>query len=224
MRRLTLCIFTTLALLPASRVVADETSSFLVPTSSNNVWHVEWTTPSDGTPSAPAPRLFGVPPSLAQDSQGLHTAAVEHSEAYQTRAKIHKYASFATLPLFATELALGQSLYDGSGGDSKKGWHAAIGASIISLFAVNSVTGVWNMFGAEGRQEKQGRKLRLVHGLLMLAADAGFVATFATTPDGEGEHGGASFEDSKSTHRTIAITSIGLGTAGYLAMLFGNHH
>ena len=45
------------------------------------------------------------------DAQPLHPVAVEHSDAYQTRAKIHKYASFATLPLFGTELVLGQSLY-----------------------------------------------------------------------------------------------------------------
>ena len=43
----------------------------------------------------------------------LHAAAVQHSDAYQTRAKIHKYASYATLPLFAGELALGQSLFLG---------------------------------------------------------------------------------------------------------------
>ena len=48
--------------------------------------------------------------SLAQDPQPLHAAVVEHSDAYRTRAKIHKVASFATLPLFAAEVALGQSL------------------------------------------------------------------------------------------------------------------
>ena len=48
----------------------------------------------------------------------LHQMAIEHSDAYQMRAKIHKFASFVTLPLFAAEVALGQSL-DGSN-DSKK--------------------------------------------------------------------------------------------------------
>ncbi len=54
----------------------------------------------------------------------------------------------------------------------------------------------------------------------MLGADAGFFATFLTTPDAE--HGDFSeFNDSRSTHRTVAITSIALATAGYLTMLFG---
>src|SRR5579872_3739202 len=49
----------------------------------------------------------------AQDAgQPLHAAAVQHSDAYQTRAKIHKVASYATLPLFGAELLLGESLYN----------------------------------------------------------------------------------------------------------------
>jgi len=105
----------------------------------------------------------------------LHPAAVEHSRAFETRGKIHKYASFATLPLFGVELALGQSLYNGTGNtDAKKGAHAAVGAGIVGLFGVNTVTGVWNMFGDEGRRDKTGRTLRLVHGLLMMAGDVGF--------------------------------------------------
>jgi len=223
MRPLTLLFFMTLTVAPVSTARAAEgDSSFLVPASAKNPWQIEWTAPArPDTAAIPTLRLAIPPVTFAQDTQGLHAAAVEHSEAYQTRAKIHKYASFATLPLFATELALGQSLYDGNGSDTKKGLHAAVGAGLATLFAVNSVTGLWNMFGAEGRREKEGRKLRLVHGLLMLAADAGFVATFATAPESE-EDGSSSAYSGRSTHRAIAITSIGLGTAGYLIMLFGN--
>ena len=47
-------------------------------------------------------------------NQPVHAVAIEHSDAYQTRAKIHKYASFATMPLFAAELVLGQSLFNES--------------------------------------------------------------------------------------------------------------
>ena len=154
--------------------------------------------------------------------QGLHARAIQHSDAYLTRAKIHKYASFATLPLFATELALGQSLYNGTTTDSKRGLHAAVGAGIVGLFGVNTVTGVWNMFGTEGRQDRGGRTLRLVHGLLMLAADAGFVATEATAP---GEHEGRfgqSFQNNRSLHRSLAVASISIGTASYLLMLLGH--
>ena len=85
-------------------------------------WHIDWLSIGDQTTVVPARSLafVSVPPlqqgdaqPLQQDdAQPLHAAAIEHSNAYQTRAKIHKYSSFATLPLFAVEVALGQSLYN----------------------------------------------------------------------------------------------------------------
>jgi hypothetical protein len=190
-------------------------------------WRVSWATPDD--PSAPArPHPFRslafASALLPQDAQPVHAAAIEHSSAFRTRSKIHKYASFATLPLFATEVALGQSLYTAnSTTDAKRGAHAAVGAGITALFGVETVTGLWNMFGKEGRMDKEGRTRRLVHGLLMLAADIGFVATTASAPGHEGGRSGPSYADSRSTHRTLAIASISVGTAGYLVMLLGNH-
>jgi hypothetical protein len=49
--------------------------------------------------------------------------------------------------------------------------------------------------------------------------DAGFVATFASGPGGRNN---TNLEAEKQTHRTIALTSIGVATASYLIMLFGN--
>ena len=141
----------------------------------------------------------------------------EYSEAYRTRAKIHRIASFATLPLFAVEGILGQSLYDNPT-SGKRTAHLAVAAAIAGLFAVNTVTGVWNL--VEARKDPHGRTRRLAHGILMLAADAGFLATAATGPGHEHEEEG-SVEGSRSTHRAIAFTSIGLATAGYLIMLLG---
>jgi hypothetical protein len=155
------------------------------------------------------------------DPQPLHAAAIEHSDAYQTRAKIHKYASFATLPLFAVEAVLGQSLYNDPVTGGRKAAHIVIGTGIIGLFGVETVTGVWNLFG-EGWQEKNGRTLRLVHGLMMMAADVGFLATAATGPNDR--RGALTFSSDASTHRAIAFTSIGVGTASYLIMFFANHH
>lgn len=194
-----------------------------VPT--RNPWRIDWASSvGDDTVRSLAP-LRRSPISFQQpDEQPLHAAAVEHSDAYQMRAKIHKYASFATLPLFAAELALGQSLYNtpaNAGG--KRSAHAAVGAGIVGLFAVNTVTGAWNLFGSEGWNDKEGRTLRLVHGLLMMAADAGFVATSASGPNSEGRRGALTFETDKVTHRNIAIASISAGTAGYLLMLFASH-
>jgi hypothetical protein len=185
-------------------------------------WHIDWM--NAGRPVAPLTyRSFLLPADAVQQPAGqtLHPVAIEHSDAYQTRAKIHKYASFATLPLFATELWLGQSLFN-TPDDGKRGVHAAVGAGIIGLFGVNTVTGAWNLFG-EGRQDKEGRTLRLVHGLLMMAADGGFLATWATAPHHERLRTAPNFDSNRATHRNIAVASISVGTAGYLLMLFGNH-
>jgi len=183
-------------------------------------WQVNWLAGSE--PAAlPVPArsplvLAGV--SGHAPTQPLHAAAIEHSDAYLLRAKIHKIASFASLPLFATELILGQSLYNETDSSAKKDAHIIVGAGIGTLFITNTVTGAWNLFGTEGRRDTEGRKLRLVHGLLMMAADVGFVATTMAAPDGEG---GASSQD-RSRHRNLAIASISTGTVGYLVMLFGN--
>jgi hypothetical protein len=159
--------------------------------------------------------------SQQSDAQPLHAAAVEHSDAYRTRAKIHKIASFATLPLFAAEVALGQSIYNTAAVSSgNRSAHIAVGTGIIGLFAVNTVTGAWNMFG-EDRQESKGRSLRLVHALLMMAADAGFVATAVTGPHSNRREA-LTIPTGEATHRAIAFSSIGIGTTGYLVMLIGN--
>jgi hypothetical protein len=200
-------------LLMSSSAIAGETesSSALFPDKPSRSWQIDWSRP------ASPPATFHAIVSDATVAAADQTApprATEYSRAYQVRAKIHRYASFATLPLFATEIALGQSLY-GNPGESKKTAHAIVGASIGSLFAVNTVTGAMNLW--EARKDAVGRKRRLAHGLLMMAADAGFFATFLAAPESEeGE-----FTGSRSPHRTIAITSIGLATVGYLTMLFG---
>ena len=166
-------------------------------------------------------------PARAQDSPGddpqapstPRPVAVEYNDGYYTRAKIHKYASFATLPLFATEVALGQTVYNdpNARASASRNAHIAVGTAITGLFAVNTVTGVWNMW--ESRNDPVHHKLKLIHGILMLGADAGFVATFASGPGGRES---ATLDSQKQTHRTIALTSIGLATGSYLLMLFGN--
>jgi len=200
---------------------ASLSSKLLSDRPARDPWRLDWL--SAEQPSTPAipPISLKLPSALLEQDtpQPVHAVAVEHSDGYQTRAKIHKYASFATLPLFAAEVALGQSL-DGSR-DSKKGIHGAVGAGIVGLFAVNTVTGAWNLFG-EGRRDKEGRTLRLVHGLLMMAADAGFVATTLSAPSGH-RIGASTFDADRTKHRNLAIASVSVGTAGYLLMLFGNH-
>ena len=158
--------------------------------------------------------IVGTVPDPAAQTPAPRVAAVEYSDAYKTRAKIHKYASFATLPLFATEVAISQSLYSNAT-DGKRSAHIALGAALGGLFAVNTVTGAWNMWDA--RKDPNGRKRRLVHGVLMLAADAGFALTPAVAPNRDS----LNYFNQRSTHRAVALTSIGIATAGYLTMIIG---
>lgn len=154
---------------------------------------------------------------LALGAQGQRPVAIEYSDAHELRAKIHKYASWATLPLMATEFALGEKLYNDTNSetDSLRGVHGAVGAGLITLFGVNSVTGVWNLLESN---QAPGHTKRLVHGIIMLAAEGGFVAAAATAP-GHSRNPVAPINTDKATHRDIAVVSIGVGTAGYLLML-----
>jgi hypothetical protein len=141
------------------------------------------------------------------------TQAVQYSEGYATRRKIHVIASFATLPLFVGQYITGDKLYNGTATDTVKSWHGVFAGSIAALFAVNSVTGVWNL--VEARNDPNGKTRRLVHGLMMLGADAGFVATGLMAPGDRDEIG----SNDRSTHRNVAIASMGLATASYVYML-----
>ena len=193
-----------------------------------DVWKVCWVSPCDKMVPAPivhlelsADRLAVADQNASQ--QSARPVAIEYSDGYQLRRKIHRYASFATLPLFATEFALGQSMFNTTPADdsAKRGLHAAIGTGIVGLFGVNTVTGAWNLFG-EGRKDPNHRTLRLVHGLLMMAADAGFVATAMSGPNSHNPRHALTYETDKVTHRNLGVASISVGTAGYLLMLFGN--
>ena len=224
------CVLSVLALVLfapyVSAAPSDVPASVLFAGPAHDPWAISWLPVSEE--AAPAlPRYAFLLPTrlLAQgDPQPLHAGAVEHSSAYETRAKIHKYASFATLPLFAAELALGQSLYNNSANvNTRRTAHGIVGASIMGLFAVNTVTGAWNLFG-EGRRDHEGRTLRLVHGLLMMASDVGMLATSRSGPNSQSPRQALTFETNKVTHRNLAIASISVGTVGYLVMLIGNHH
>jgi hypothetical protein len=156
-------------------------------------------------------------PALALAPQDQRPVAIEYSDAHETRAKIHKYASWATLPLMGAEFALGEKLYNDTNSetDSLRGVHGAVGAGLIGLFGVNSVTGLWNLLESN---QAPGRTKRLVHGIMMLAAEGGFVASAASAP-GHSRNPLVAIDTNKATHRDIAFVSFGVGTAGYLLML-----
>lgn len=145
---------------------------------------------------------------------------IEYSDSYYTRLKIHMIASYATVPLFVAEYFVGRSLYNNpdSASRSLRGWHNNLAAAIGGLFAVNTVTGVWNLW--DSRHDPAGRARRYIHGISMLAADAGFVAAAMMAPSREFRRSGGTVDQSSaSLHRGIAITSMGLSLGSYLMML-----
>ncbi len=166
--------------------------------------------------SAPA---FSVQAASSQ-APSSRPRAFTYGNGYLVRQKIHKYASIATLPLFVSEAIVGQKLFDRAPGegDSLRSAHSALAAGIGVLFGVNSVTGVWNMW--EARKDPNGRGKRMFHGILMLAADAGFVATAATAPHRKENAQGVRVTGDASTHRAVAFASFGVATVAYVYMLF----
>jgi hypothetical protein len=163
------------------------------------------------------PAFTRVTATLSVDSaQGQRPHAVEYSRAYETRLAIHHWSSFATLPLFAAEYYVGQKLIHDAAPDSRwRGPHQAVATGVAGLFALNTVTGVWNLWDA--RKDPNDRVRRYVHAALMIAADAGFVATAATAPDDDGLAGSRSAAAGR--HRGIAVASMGAAAVGYVMML-----
>lgn len=139
------------------------------------------------------------------------------SEAYGTRRKIHKLASWATLPLFVAQYAAGDQLYKASlpNGRPAPEWasssHGVLAGSVAGLFAVNTFTGSLNWW--ETRSQADGRTWRTVHSALMLLADAGFAATGVLAEDAEGPG------DSRKLHRTVAVSSMSVAMVSYVMML-----
>ena len=152
--------------------------------------------------------------------------AIEYSHLYYTRLAIHHYASFATIPMFVAEYAIGQSLYNQTAppglvrpSQSLRSWHSLVAGGGGVLFGVNTITGSWNLW--EGRKAKEGRTRRYVHSALMFLSDAGFVATGAITP-GRRDIEGLGDPNRRALHRTLAMTSMGTAVVSYLMMLIGN--
>lgn len=137
----------------------------------------------------------------------------EYSAAYYRRLDIHRAGSYAMLPLFAFQYIAGSQLYDKS--FEAPGWaktgHRVAATGVAVLFGVNTVTGLLNLY--EGRKDPEERGRKVFHALMMLAADAGFAATGILAERAE------SSGDDRDLHRTVALTSVGVATIGYLSML-----
>lgn len=170
------------------------------------------TQPVRADESRAEPRLF-----FATDDQTSPppTVAIEYSHGYEVRLRVHRYASYAMLPIFVTEAIVGEKLLHDPLSRGLKTEHAWLNVGVFGLFAVDSVTGIWNL--EESWHDPHGRALRLTHALLMLTADGGFLATALTAPRSRNV---AVDTNVGTTHRNLAITSISVATVGYLIMVF----
>jgi len=213
----TTCAFA-LALACASAAAGEE-SATAVPVS----LHVEF----DGRDPGPL-RLPHVDFTVTAAATGVtadaqvaapHRAFV-YSEGYQTRDKIHHVSSYTMLPLFVAQAYLGQHMFNNPSSitPAMQTAHRAMGWGIGGLFAVNTVTGLWNL--AEARKDPNGLGRRMIHATLMLVADAGFAATAFTRPSTSTSDALAVYQDKKNQHMALAYASVSVATVGYLIMLF----
>jgi hypothetical protein len=183
------------------------------------------TADSTAADGAGGPRLSSMGPSFQADTGETRPRAIEYSNAYGTRLAIHRYASYAELPLFAAEYALGQRILNGErngnpASDGTRSAHRVVAGGLGVLFAVNTVTGVWNL--VEARHDPSGRTRRNLHALGMLLADAGFAWTASLAG---GAHEGDDFQgtttarvDAGTRHRNVAIASMSVATVSTLMM------
>lgn len=158
-------------------------------------------------------RRFAPPARLVSTFAATQDSMFEYSAAYYRRLGIHRAASYAMLPLFAFQVAAGMQLYDKS--FEAPAWartgHRIAATGVAALFVVNTATGIPNIL--EARRDPDGRRRKIFHALMMLSADAGFVATGILADRAE------TSPDDRDLHRAVALTSMGIATVGYLSML-----
>jgi hypothetical protein len=146
--------------------------------------------------------------------------AVEISDAYELRLTIHRYAAYSVIPLFIVQSVAGNQLYqaDKSGAERPswaKSTHSLGAAAIGSVFTLETVTGLWNLW--ESRDNEVGRTRRFAHSALLLASDAGFTyAGIKLASDAKRD------SDARDRHRMISYYSMGAALAGYGLMYVGN--
>ncbi|MEO7997339.1 MAG: hypothetical protein ABI852_07835 [Gemmatimonadaceae bacterium] len=162
---------------------------------------------------------------LSQPDTGRRKA-VKTSEWYSRRLTLHRYGSYVMLPLFVTQFVLGNKLLNQKEDlyatparrqipvdANLRSTHAAVAGAVGLLFLSNTTTGVWNYLAT--RHNVEGRKLRTIHALTMLLADAGFAYTGYLGSQAK-DHG----IDDAHKHRNAGLTSFGIATVGASLMWF----
>jgi hypothetical protein len=140
--------------------------------------------------------------------------AVQVSDWYNRRLRIHRYLAYTTIPLYAFQAIAGNQLYQESSSAPEwaKTGHRVGATALATVFTVNTVTGLWNLW--DSRSVPQGRTRRVIHTVLMLASDAGF--TYAGVKlSNEAENSA----QKRQQHRNLAYVSMGVAIAGSGMML-----
>ncbi len=143
-------------------------------------------------------------------------ALVEYSDWYGRRLTLHKALSWTMIPLFAVSYYTGDRLARDGRANSPyavRALHPWAATGAAAVFGVNTVTGVWNLWAS--RKDPEGRTRRWIHSALFIVADAGFA--YAGSIGREGRENG----EIRDRHRTIALSSMGVSTVGWLIMLIG---
>ena len=182
--------------------------------------------------AAPAPTILLQEPigiSAADDSVKKHPRpkAIEVSDAYALRLKIHRYGSYTMLPLFATQYVLGTRLLkereDIVSGDrtepvnnTLRRAHLFTAIGVGTLFVSNTTTGLLNLY--DNRKNPEHRGIRAAHALTMLLADAGFVVTGRMGVNGKN----GTVQDTRR-HHNVAVASMSVATIGASMMWFLDH-
>jgi hypothetical protein len=153
----------------------------------------------------------------AVDTPRARPRAIEVSDWYGRRLTVHRTLSYTVIPIFTLQWIAGERIYKhgNQAPDWAKTTHRAGATALAGIFTVNTVTGLWNLW--DSRHTPEGRTLRTVHALSMLAADAGFTyAGVKLSKDAETDF------NKRREHRTIALSSMGVTAASALVMKFFN--
>jgi len=206
-----------LALLIALSAPADTTRLAPDSVSVRDSLNVQAIQPSvDGLPLALPSRLT-LPTSLELQSDTTprrRRKSIQVSEWYERRLRIHRYGAYATVPLYVFQAVAGNQLYQKSDGAPEwaKTGHRVGATALATVFGVNTVTGLWNLW--DSRAVSQGRTRRTIHTLLMLASDAGFAYAGIKLAD-EAENSA----EKRKQHRNLAFASMGVAITGSGMML-----
>jgi len=161
--------------------------------------------------------LMAVPSDTPPPVVRPRVKAIEVSEWYDRRLTLHRRLSYATIPLFAFQFAAGREIW--KEGPSADAWarngHRVGAAALAGVFAVNTVTGVWNLW--DSRAAEEGRARRYLHATSMLLADAGFTWAGAVLSE-QAE----TSSEKRRMHGAVALSSIGLSLVSGLIMTFTN--